>query len=77
MKKYLILLFVLAVIHINPVAAATSAPKADSVYICVSTASHKYHSHMCRGLARCTHEIKRVTKAQAIRWGYTPCKICY
>ncbi len=50
----------------------------DSVYICVSPTGHKYHNDRdCRGLAKCTHEIRKVSKAQAIKMGYTPCKICY
>lgn len=51
---------------------------ADSVYICVSKTGHKYHSDRdCRGLARCTHEIRKVSKDEAIRMGYSACKICY
>lgn len=50
----------------------------DSVYICVSKTGHKYHSNRdCTGLAKCTHEIRKVTKAQAIKMGYSACKICY
>ena len=49
----------------------------DSVYICQSRSAYAYHSHICRGLARCTHGIVKLTKAQAIKIGYKPCKICY
>jgi len=52
--------------------------KPDYVYICVSETGHKYYSDSdCRGLARCTHEIRKVTKSQAIKMGYSACKICY
>jgi hypothetical protein len=49
----------------------------DSVYICQSRSAYAYHAYECRGLARCTHGIIKITKAQAIKMGYRPCKICY
>ena len=49
----------------------------DSVYICQSKSAYAYHSHICRGLARCTHRVIKITKEQAIKLGYKPCKICY
>jgi hypothetical protein len=57
--------------------AATFHAKVDSVYICQSKASYAYHAYECNGLARCKHGIAKVTKAQAIKMGYKPCKICY
>ena len=55
--------------HIKPV---------QYVYICVSRSAHKYHRDRdCRGLAHCTHEIDKVTLSQAIKLGYTACKVCY
>ncbi len=79
MKKAILILSMLISVSISN--AASTIPnlkvKADSVLICVSPTGHKYHSYECRGLARCTHEIKKVTKAQAVKMGYTVCKICY
>lgn len=79
MRKAILLLTMLISVSISN--AASIEPhlklKADSVLICVSPTGHKYHSHECRGLAKCTHEIKKVTKAQAVKMGYTACKICY
>ena len=50
----------------------------ENVYVCISKTGHKYHNNEnCRGLKRCTHEIRKVTKAQAMKLGYTACKICY
>ncbi|MDB5122349.1 MAG: hypothetical protein JWP94_478 [Mucilaginibacter sp.] len=49
----------------------------DPVYICISNTAHKYHNDRdCRGLAKCTHQIRKVSKDQAIKMGYKPCKIC-
>ncbi len=45
--------------------------------ICLSKSAFKYHTFECRGLNRCTHSIKSVSKAEAIKRGYSPCKICY
>jgi len=78
-KKLVSIMFVLTMLS-TTVFATTPAPhsrKTDSVYVCISTGSKRYHAYMCSGLRHCTHEVKKVTKAQAIRWGYTPCKICY
>lgn len=52
-------------------------PQAVYVAICESRKAYAYHSGMCRGLARCTHGVSRVTVAQARNSGYVPCKICY
>jgi hypothetical protein len=51
--------------------------KVEYVLICNSSNSYAYHAYECRGLAHCRHEISKVTKAQAIKLGYRPCKICY
>jgi hypothetical protein len=79
MKKAIIILSILIGITTSPASAHQSYLnlKVDSVLICVSPTGHKYHSHECRGLAKCTHEIRKVTKAQAIKMGYGACKICY
>ena len=80
MKKVLLILTVLIAINGITQAAPHHPLKAkpEYVYICISRTAHKYHRQSdCRGLARCTHEEKMVTKAAAIRMGYTACKICY
>jgi hypothetical protein len=80
MKKAIIILTML----IGMIGTTQATPhypliaKPEYVYICISRTAHKYHSRSdCRGLMRCTHEEKMVTKATAIRMGYTACKICY
>jgi hypothetical protein len=78
MKK--ILLIIALFISIGTVRAATisvSTSKVDSVYICLSKTAYAYHGYECRGLSRCTHGIRKLTKAQAIKLGYRACKICY
>jgi hypothetical protein len=62
----------------------TRAPSVDHqhstwVYICDSPSSSRYHKYStCRGLARCSKEIKRVSKQDAITTSnLTPCKLCY
>ena len=57
--------------------AKRQAPRAVYVAICESRSAYAYHSGMCRGLARCTHGVSKVTVAQARNAGYRPCKICY
>ena len=53
--------------------------KAEYVYICNSTTAYAYHKIKdCSGLDRCTHEIKKVTKDEAINdYGRRACKVCY
>jgi len=79
MKKILLiaaLLFSAAICNATTVSASVRV-KVDSVYICQSKSAYAYHSYECRGLARCTHRIVKITKAQAIKLGYKACKICY
>ena len=52
-------------------------PRAVYVAICESRSAYAYHAGMCRGLARCTHGVSKVTVAQARNAGYVPCTICY
>ncbi|PKN16506.1 MAG: hypothetical protein CVU66_00720 [Deltaproteobacteria bacterium HGW-Deltaproteobacteria-23] len=47
------------------------------VLICNSSRAYAYHSHECRGLARCKAGISKVALSEAKRRGYSPCKICY
>lgn len=48
------------------------------VYICTGPKSERYHkTSECRGLERCSKDIKKVTLAYAEEKGRTPCKICY
>lgn len=50
----------------------------ETVYICHGPKSHRYHkTPKCKGLCRCSTDIKKVTKAEAQAKHYTPCKICY
>ena len=61
----------------HPRPAKHPAPRAVYVAICESRSAYAYHSGMCRGLARCTHGVSKVTVVQARNSGYAPCKICY
>lgn len=48
------------------------------VYICTGPQSKRYHKTTeCKGLERCSKDIKKVTLAHAEDMGRTPCKICY
>lgn len=51
--------------------------KSDTVYICTGPKAKVYHKYKdCRGLDRCSGDIKEISleKAKKIR---RPCKICY
>lgn len=50
------------------------------VYVCVSPTSIAYHKSKngCKGIQACTHQIIKVSKADAInKYKYRACKICY
>lgn len=49
----------------------------NQVLVCISSTSHRYHTHYCRGLKECTHEVKEVTLEEAKSMGRTPCGYCY
>ncbi len=52
----------LALIFINASSVRTT------VYICVSKSAYAYHYDLdCRGLNRCTHEIRAVSEEDAVR----------
>jgi hypothetical protein len=49
----------------------------ETVFICVSKTSHRYHNSMCKGMKSCTHEKRRVPLNEAINMGKTPCSFFY
>jgi hypothetical protein len=52
--------------------------KEISVYICTGKSAYSYHNNRsCRGLNRCSAEIKSVSLEYAKNIGRSPCKICY
>ena len=72
MKRLLsVILFVLA--------SVTTFGSGDTyVYICTGPQSAKYHkTSTCRGLDKCSKEIKKVTVKEARSIGRTPCGYCY
>lgn len=49
-----------------------------NVYICTGKSAYSYHNNRnCRGLNRCSAEIKSVSLDYAKSIGRLPCKICY
>lgn len=56
----------------------TGSTNESTVYICTGPNSKRYHSHSdCRGLGKCSGEIKEVSISKAESIGRTPCKWCY
>lgn len=77
MNKAIVMLVMLIGITSISKAQPVVQPKTDSVYICQSRSAYAYHRYVCRGLAHCKHKFKKITKAEAIKLGYSACKICY
>lgn len=63
---------------VNPVAHTTAAGD-TYVYVCTGPQAEKYHSKPnCRGLNRCSGDIKRITLSEAKKGPWkTPCKVCH
>lgn len=53
------------------------AKQENIVIICNSENAYAYHTNVCRGLARCTHGMSKVTVSDAVKLGYVPCQNCY
>ncbi len=49
------------------------------VYICSSPKAYAYHkSKSCRGLNRCSYEVKSIPKSEATsKYKRSACKVCY
>jgi hypothetical protein len=77
MKRLILVFALLANISIGNALSIAHRTKTDSVFICKSKSAYAYHAYECRGLARCTHQILKVSKAEAIKMGYKPCGYCY
>ena len=57
--------------------SSTCRNGAGYVYVCTGEKSVAYHAvKSCRGLNRCSGEIKAVTLSQAKAMGRRACKIC-
>jgi len=76
MRIVFALMIILSLIACRESESKTNAD-AQLVYVCISNTSYRYHSFKCWGLEKCTHEIRRMTIAEAEKMGKTPCKICY
>jgi len=79
MKRIMIVLFFLI-----PMAAASgskfsvTANNQVFVFVCLSNTAHKYHKYEdCRGLLKCTHEVKKLSRSEVDTRKFSACKICY
>ncbi|CAN5342580.1 hypothetical protein BH09BAC1_BH09BAC1_26660 [soil metagenome] len=61
----------------SAVTVTISNPQSNKVLICESKGSYAYHSHTCQGLAKCIHNVAKVSVDEAKRRGYRPCGYCY
>lgn len=49
----------------------------NHVFICNSLNAKAYHKNDdCKGLEKCTHEIKEITIDEALNKKLKPCKVC-
>lgn len=74
--------FLLAVALFIPVVCVSvekvHETEAQTVYICTGKSATTYHkTNKCRGLSRCSGDIKQVTIDKAKSMNRRACKICY
>lgn len=56
----------------------SSCDDSGKVYVCASNGAKVYHRYKdCKGLSRCSKQIKTVSVEQAKKMGRRECKICY
>ena len=79
MKKLGIALVALfALSFTSPQGDVVEYENSNNVYICTGPSSKKYHAYPeCKGLKKCSKEIKKVSKVEAVKLGRTQCKWCY
>lgn len=74
MKKLLLL----SLLCLPLLSMSTGMEKKDSVYICTGPKATVYHaSKKCKGLSRCSGEVKEISLTDAKEMGRRSCKICY
>lgn len=48
------------------------------VYYCTGPKSKKFHkTNKCKGLKYCSGELRKCSKEEAYKKGFTPCRYCY
>lgn len=77
MKK--LILFFLLVLPLSVITdQTTAAQKEKTVYICTGPKATTYHKTKdCRGLKKCSGEVKAVTESKAKTDKRSACKICH
>lgn len=56
----------------------THKNQSEKVYVCHGPKSKRYHkTPNCKGLCRCSTDIRQMTRQEAEAKHYTPCRICY
>ena len=69
---------ILLALSLSLLSLSTSSRNDETVYICTGPKAEVYHSRTnCRGLNRCSDDVKKVTLSKAIEMGRRACKICY
>ncbi|MDR1346883.1 MAG: hypothetical protein LBJ63_00410 [Prevotellaceae bacterium] len=76
MKPLLLALFI-CVSALGQPQEQTKSDKETYVLICASKNAYAYHKHECKGLKKCSHEVKKITLKEAKEKGYKACGYCY
>ena len=79
LKKQYILTFLLTIWVVFSTQEYVYASTPESlVYYCTGPKSKKFHKYNnCKGLKHCSGEIRKCSKKEALKKGFTSCKYCY
>lgn len=72
------LALMVAACSISACAPERTQSQTEKVYVCHGPKSKRYHrTPNCKGLCRCSTDIRQMTRQEAEAKHYTPCRICY
>ena len=76
--KTIIILFLFPMVAISILQPLGKANDVGFVFVCLSKTARKYHKYEnCRGLLKCTHEVKKLSMSDVDTLRFSACKLCY
>ena len=54
-----------------------SSAQESAVLVCMGKTAYAYHRRYCQGLNRCRSSVVKMSRAEAVSRGRSPCNYCY
>lgn len=83
LNSFCVMILLVSCVEINAKESTGSAYNSveystQKVYVCTGPKSKRYHrSAHCRGLKKCSRDVKKVSWEEAKKMGRTPCGYCF